>query len=197
MTDIVELDRQAMAWTADLLAKAGPTDWAAPTPCGDWNLRQLTEHLVAQNLGFGAAATGGAPDKADWERRPIDGDPHAAFVASAAVTTEGFTNIDDEVYLAEFGRKVPGQAAISFHFVDYLAHGWDVARALGLPAHLAEPDPALTEAGMAIAQRVPNEPPSRGPGAAFGYRVAVPASASPHERLIGLLGRSPEWTPSG
>ncbi|TDP93949.1 uncharacterized protein (TIGR03086 family) [Labedaea rhizosphaerae] len=98
------------------------------------------------------------------------------------------------MYLAEFGRAVPGKIAVGFHFVDYLAHGWDVARALGRPDRLSEPDPALTEAGMAIAERIPNEPPSRGPGAAFAYRVDVADTASPHQRLIGLLGRSPEWT---
>jgi uncharacterized protein (TIGR03086 family) len=191
VTDIVELDRQALAWTADLLAKAQPTDWSVPTPCGEWNLRQLTEHMVAQNKGFAAASAGGAREVADWAPRPLDGDPHAAFVASATETTAAFRSIGEEIYLAEFGRAVPGKIAMGFHFVDYLAHGWDVARALGLPD---EPDPALTEAGMAIAERIPNAPPSRGPGAAFAYIVEVADTVSPHQRLIALLGRSPQWT---
>ena len=191
MSDIVELDRLAMAWTAELIAKAKPEDWPAPTPCGPWTLMELIEHLVAQNKGFAAAASGGAQDKADWVPRRLEEDPHAAFVASATEVTAAFGSIDEQVYLAEFGRAFPAKIAMGFHFVDYLAHGWDVARSLGLPD---EPDPALTEAGMAIAERVPNEPPSRGPGAAFAYRVEVADTASPHQRLIGLLGRSPEWT---
>jgi uncharacterized protein (TIGR03086 family) len=192
--DLVALDPLAMAWTADLLGKAGPADWQAPTPCGDWTLRQLTEHLVAQNEGFAAATTGGAADPSDWAARPVTGDPHVAFVASSIPVTAAYSApgvLTGTVYLAEFGRSFRGAVALSFHFVDYLAHGWDVARALGLAD---EPDPSLTAAGMAIAEKVPNGPPARGPGAPFAYRVEVPDSTPPHQKLIALLGRSPDWT---
>src|ERR1700685_3712749 len=37
-------------------------------------------------------------------------------------------------------RRFPAPQAIGFHFIDYVVHGWDVARSLGLDRYELEPD---------------------------------------------------------
>ena len=54
----------------------------------------------------------------------------------------------------------PARQAISFHFVDYVVHSWDVARTLDLPLDF---EPALLDAALAVAKAVPEVPPGSGP----------------------------------
>jgi hypothetical protein len=75
------------------------------------------------------------------------------------------------------------------HFVDVLVHGWDVAVSLGMPY---QPDDQLVSGALAIASAWPKTGERR---RQYGRRVRVPAGASGFTRLLGLLGRSPSWTP--
>jgi hypothetical protein len=79
------------------------------------------------------------------------------------------------------------------HSVDFLGHGWDVARSIGAPDEL---DERLCVTGLAIAARWPDTPATWGTGAAspFRPRVAVPEDAPAYQRLMGFLGRDPQWT---
>jgi uncharacterized protein (TIGR03086 family) len=95
--------------------------------------------------------------------------------------------------LPDISPKLPFPAAeaIGFHFVDYVVHGWDVARALGR-AYDLEPD--VLAAALPIAQAVPDGERRRRPGAAFAPRVAA-SSGGPLGQIVALLGRRPDWSP--
>jgi len=74
------------------------------------------------------------------------------------------------------------------HFIDYLAHGWDVAVSIGV-------DPGLDEEACDTVLRIGSAWPLDstaiwGPDAAFGYRVEVPADAPVADRMLGFLGRT-------
>src|ERR1035441_5886894 len=84
----------------------------------------------------------------------------------------------------------PPRPPLPFHFVAYLIHGWDVARAIGAAG---APDDGLAQVALSFAARWPDTPATRGPGAPFGPRIAVPDDAPPFDRLLGLLGRPPSW----
>jgi len=101
-----------------------------------------------------------------------------------------FADAADALWLPEIttARAVPAAQAISFHFVDYLVHSWDVARALELP--LDVPD-ELAGPALEIAALVPTDPARRGPGAAFGPAVAPRPGAPAFDRLLATLGRDP------
>src|SRR5580700_3406614 len=98
-----------------------------------------------------------------------------------------------EFVLPEISPKLrfPAAEAIGFHFVDYVVHGWDVARALGR-AYDLEPD--VLVAALPIAQAVPDGERRRRPGAAFAPRVAA-SSGGPLGQIVALLGRRPDWCP--
>ena len=97
---------------------------------------------------------------------------------------------DRDVWLAEFGRRVPLAAAVGFHLLDTLVHGWDVAVAVGRPLDY---DDELAAAGLALAETVPDGPLRDAPGAAFAHAVPVGAGATVWERALALTGRDPRW----
>ncbi|MGO4747503.1 TIGR03086 family metal-binding protein [Streptomyces sp. 2MCAF27] len=165
--DIQELDRRSLALLGDVVAQVKDDQLRLPTPCPDWTLHGLIRHLVSQNEGF---------------------------AASAALVNDAFAQdgvLDRGFALPEVrnGGAFPAPLAISFHFVDCVVHAWDVAATIGVPW---EPGEELTAAALRVAEQVPDQ--GRGPGAAFEQRVPSPADATPHHRLLGLLGRVPSWT---
>jgi uncharacterized protein (TIGR03086 family) len=192
-TDIVSLDAQAVRASADLVARMTAQDLVRPTPCADWTLHGLLRHMIAQHHGFAAAADGDG-DLAQWRPRPLDGDPVDAYRAAAECVLAAFSAdgvLDRRFALPEIkqGLMFPARQAISFHFVDYVVHSWDVARTLDLPVNL---DPALLEVALTVAEAVPGGDARLAPGAAFAPGVAWPGG-SRLDHIVAILGRSPDW----
>ncbi|HEY3877989.1 MAG TPA: TIGR03086 family metal-binding protein [Trebonia sp.] len=193
MTEIVALDAEAVIASLDLIAQANAADMARPTPCADWTLHGLVRHMTAQHYGFAAAATGDG-DLARWRLRPLSADPVADYFAAVECVLAAFAAdgvLDRDFPLPEFKRGLmfPGRQAVSFHFVDYVVHSWDVARALDLPVNL---DAALLDAAHRVAEAVPGGSARVEPGAAFAPGVAW-SGGSRLDQVVALLGRSPGW----
>jgi len=196
MDDIRSFDERAVRGSVALVEQLTPDDLGRPTPCGHWNLGELLAHMAVQHDGFAAASTGALTELDVWEPRPL-GDPAADYAAAADRVIAAF--VDDDVLerrftLPEISSEISfsGRTAISFHFVDYVVHAWDVAQSLGVPF---APDPDVLEAALLVAEAVPDGPSRREPGAAFAPGVAAPANASTLDRIVAMLGRDPAWAP--
>ncbi|MCM2425385.1 TIGR03086 family metal-binding protein [Streptomyces sp. RKAG337] len=195
MTDLRVLHRQALRTAEEITGRIGATRLDVATPCGDWTLRQLLEHMVGQNHGFAAAARGETKDRSVFADRPVGDDPAGAFAASAADVAAAFSEsgvLDRRWWLPEIrdGRAFPAPVAIGFHFVDTVVHGWDVARALGVDAKF---DPEVLEAALPVAAAVPAGESRLTAGAAFGPAVADGGTGDPLDRIVAILGRAPQW----
>ena len=193
MDDIVGLDALAVAASVDLVDRVRPADLARPTPCADWTLHGLITHMAAQHYGFAAAAAGDG-DLARWRPRRLGGDPVADYRAAAETVLAAFAEdgvLDRQFPLPEVaaGALFPARQAVSFHFVDYVVHSWDVARSLGLEAQFA---PDVLDAALQVARAVPGGEYRLAPGAAFAPVVTWPGD-SPLDQVMALLGRSPDW----
>jgi uncharacterized protein (TIGR03086 family) len=191
--DIVSLDAQAVRASTDLVAQLTAQDLARPTPCADWTLHGLLRHMIAQHHGFAAAASGDG-DLAQWKVRTLDGDPADAYRAAAECVLAAFSAdgvLDRGFPLPEIARGLmfPARQAISFHFVDYVVHSWDVARTLGAPLDF---DPALLDVALSVAKAVPGGDARVAPGAAFAPGVDWPGGPG-LDQIVALLGRSPDW----
>jgi len=193
--DIRELDARAVRATVDLVAGVTRDDLDRPTPCTGWTLADLLAHMAAQHRGFAAAATGGGADLAVWQPRRAD-DPVAEYTAAAEQVTAAFAQdgvLEREFAIPEITTRMtfPGARAIGFHFIDYVVHGWDVARSLGVPYAL----PAdLVAAAVPVARAVPDGPEREAPGAAFRPGLPVPEAAAPMDEILTRLGRRPDWS---
>jgi uncharacterized protein (TIGR03086 family) len=149
--------------------------------------------MTAQHYGF-AAAAGGDGDLARWRPRRLGSDPAADYRASAETVLAAFSAdgvLDRQFPLPEFaaGPDFPARQAVSFHLVDYVAHSWDVAKALGLQVHFTR---ELLDTALQVAQAVPDGAARLAPGAAFSPAVAG-RDGSPLDRIVAVLGRSPGW----
>lgn len=192
---IVELDRRAVQATVEVVSQVTAADLDRPTPCPDWVLGELLAHMAAQHYGFAAAAEGGGGDLAVWQVRPLGTDPVTAYTEAAgrviaAFAEPGVTERKFELPEILPGFGFPGAQAISFHLVDYVVHGWDVARAIGVGY---EPGADVVNAALPIAEAVPGGQARLRPGAAFGPGLPVADDAPPLHAILALLGRSPSW----
>ncbi|GAB1692402.1 TIGR03086 family metal-binding protein [Krasilnikovia sp. M28-CT-15] len=187
---MLEADAAATRHSVEVVAEVAVADLARPTPCTGWDLRALLAHMTAQHRGFAAAAAGRGADEAAWRTADTD-DPVRAYAAAAheviaAFTADGVPERD--FFLPDLGRSVPGQIAIGFHLVDYVVHGWDVARTIGTAYR---PPRAALDLALPIASAVPDGPARRAPGAAFGPGLRVPDDAETLDTILLLLGRDP------
>lgn len=190
---IVELDARAVRASVDLVDRVAAADLERPTPCTGWTLRDLLAHMTVQHDGFAAAARGDG-DPARWRARPSGDDPVGAYRAAAGGVLAAFAAegvLDRQFPLPEIrdGGLFPAPQAISFHFVDYVTHSWDVASTLGLPVNF---EPVLLDQALAVARAVPGGEARLAPGAPFGPVVAC-SGPDPLGQLLALLGRSPDW----
>jgi uncharacterized protein (TIGR03086 family) len=193
-TSLLALDARAVYASAGLAAQASAADLERPTPCGGWTLRDLLEHMTAQHYGFAAASAGDGGDLDHWRMRALGDDPVGAYLAAAGHLLASFSAdgvLDRRFILPEFTRGHAFQApqAVSFHFIDYVVHSWDVAKTLDLPVRF---DPALLEVALAVARNVPDDDARLEPGTAFAPSVAW-AGEPGLGQVVALLGRSPDW----
>ncbi|GAA2670511.1 TIGR03086 family metal-binding protein [Streptomyces lunalinharesii] len=192
------LDARAVRDSVALVNRLAPGDLARPTPCAGWDLAALLAHLTAQHHGFAAAALGRGRDLTHWAVRPL-GDDVAVAAMRYRLAAEGVlaafatvTDPDRPFALPEFttDRTFPAVQAVGFHLIDYVVHGWDLARSLGLRY---DPDPELLDAALPIARAVPDGAARLAPGSAFRPGLPATADAGALDRVLAVLGRSPEW----
>jgi uncharacterized protein (TIGR03086 family) len=184
--DLLDLDRRALAATGVHVAAVAPGDLARPTPCAEWDVRALLNHVLGNNDLYARAVSGEAVDWSERERDRVGDDPAAVFAASADVITAALGAADLDAAVAfPFGR-LPAAQAIAVHFVDVLVHGWDLAMALGRDASL---DPRLASAALDIVAFYP--PELFGTPAYFAEQRPSPHGAPPDVRLVSALGRTP------
>jgi uncharacterized protein (TIGR03086 family) len=199
--EIREFDRRALEGTGRVVAQVTEDRLGAPTPCAGWDLRTLLVHMAGNNNGFAEAAEGRPADPAVWAGEGIaegtagrtGADVVGEYRKSAQRVAAAFAApgvLDRNLEVHGFG-SFPAQVAIGMHFIDYLVHGWDVAKAIDVDHPL---DPELCRAVLKIgAGWPPDSPAIWGPGAPFGKRVPIPEDASPEHRMLGFLGRTPRW----
>jgi uncharacterized protein (TIGR03086 family) len=193
--DIRELNRRAVQASVEVVSRATAEDLGRPTPCSPWSLGELLAHMTAQHRGFAAAAAGRGVDLGVWQAGPAAADPVGAYAEAADAVLAAFAEdgaADRQFALPEIAAATtfPGRQAMAFHLVDYVVHGLDVARCLGVGF---EPDPQVLAVALKVARAVPDGPGRLEPGSAFRPAVAAAGQAGSLDQIVALLGRSPDW----
>jgi uncharacterized protein (TIGR03086 family) len=174
-TDLLDLYRQASDWTADKVAATSDLD--AATPCDDWTVRDLLDHMLDTQRYFAGAARGekSAPPSPTPPRLSTD-DPTADFAKSRADVLAAY---------GEPGVIEKTGPALGIAFSDQLLHGWDLARATNQDATM--PD-GLAQAAYEIIHGAFTEEQRKG---VFKPEVPVDDDATPQQRLLAYAGRDP------
>jgi uncharacterized protein (TIGR03086 family) len=182
--------RTVEAW-ADRVNAVDPDHWGAPTPCRDWSVRDLTNHVVGEDLWTAPLVQGSTiaevGDRLDGDllgEDPVRSALQAAMEATTAVA-----------------EKLPGGGTVQLSYgeeqldeyvyqlaADHLVHAWDLAVATGGDARL---DPHLVaEVATWFAER---EELYRGAGAVGPRGVAHGGAQG---ELLASFGRDAEWGPT-
>jgi uncharacterized protein (TIGR03086 family) len=187
MTDIAARHREALGATRRVVAGIGGHQWNEPTPCADWTVGELLNHIVAGNWWAGELARGatidGVGSRLDGDQLgadALDAYDRSAEAAAAAFEAPGAL---DAPCAVSYG-PVPGSVYAGHRFIDVLIHGWDLAVATGQSRTL---EPELVDACWEVVE--PQADILRTSGM-FGGDIAAPADADSQTRLLALLGRT-------
>ena len=131
---------------------------ASPTPCDEWDVKALIDHVIAGNQRVVVRAGGQAS--------PLPEDLGAAHRASGQMAQETFAEPQalTRTYQLPIG-EIPGTVFIQLRTSDLLAHAWDLAMATGQPTDL---DPELAEYVLTFSKEMMSRPGLRGDGRPFG-----------------------------
>ncbi len=175
----------ALDVTEHLIAAVRDDQWAGPTPCTAWTVRDLVSHVVVGNYAFASILRGERP-AAPHEILRSGRDLLSAYRDSAAAVLGAFRQpgVLERVFTVPFGT-VPGMVALHLRITEVLVHGWDLSRAIGEPASF--PDD-LAEQELTFGRgKLADVPSDRSP---FAPPQPVAEDAPAIDRLAALLGRS-------
>lgn len=174
-------------WVATLIDGVRPEELDSPTPCDDFTVGELIEHMLAVEERVRRIGADGVLGDAQQRVALPTGDLGAAFREAAGRAHSAW---DDDSRLTAIVSPpwgdVPGAAALGGYVQEHLTHGWDLAVATGQPA---EADPHLVEPVLQAAMTFVPAAPRGGP-IPFGDVVEPAADAGPTERLANYLGRT-------
>jgi uncharacterized protein (TIGR03086 family) len=166
----------------------GTRSWDVPSPVAEWTARDVVRHLTAWFPSFLAAGSGiqlpAGPS--------VDDDPVGAWQAqcdAVQVLLDDPATADLVLSNRHIGEVPLDRAIDQFYTADVFMHTWDLARATGQDDRLDADFCAELLAGMEPIEQV-----MRSSGQ-YGARVPVKDDADAQTKMLGFIGRDPDWTP--
>lgn len=166
-----------------LVENVRPEQLGDPTPCPDYDMRTLLDHVIGWLRAFAAGANG----------RPFDDDPTAfstedfaeEFKAAANDLVTGWRLHGTERNVRFATAEMPARTVLGMTLMEYVTHGCDLAIATGqaVPFSDAELETTLARARENLTDQY------RGEGKPFGPAVDVGPDAPAVDRLLGFMGR--------
>jgi uncharacterized protein (TIGR03086 family) len=167
----------------------GTRQWDAPAPVDGWTARDVVRHLTEWFPGFLAAGSGIQLPTGP----PVDDDPVGAWQVhcdAVQALLDDPATVDRVLTNRHIGELPLDRAVDQFYTSDVFMHTWDLARATGQDDRLDRDFCAELLAGME-----PMEEIIRSSGQ-YGARVPVDDDADVQAKLLGFIGRNPDWTPA-
>ena len=164
---------------AQVLANVTADQMSAPTPCPEWDVQALIDHVIGGNQRV--------VERAGGQVAPLSGDLGAAHRASAKAAQETFAEPEGllRIYRLPIG-EIPGTAFIQLRTSDLLAHAWDLATATGQPTDL---DPELADYVLSFSDQMMSHPGLRGVGRPYGEEQPCGDERPAADRVAAFLGR--------
>jgi uncharacterized protein (TIGR03086 family) len=176
--------------TGNVIAGVSVDQGGLPTPCEEYDVTTLVNHIVGWIRVFDAGSNGRAFE-GDATAYRCGADPEAEFRAAASGVVAGWEahGLDRPVRI--ISGELPGEMVFNMTLMEYLAHGWDLATATAQQPPYSEGEAAETLARAEVT--LPSE--YRGDGMPFGPSVPVDAGAPAIDRFVAFMGRQPSSRP--
>ena len=189
MTQMHELHRRAGDRLAETVRKVNEERLHGPTPCSEWDVRDLLHHISWSNLWVAPLVDG--RELADvgptLEGDVLGDDPVGVTLRSIEEASEGFARAGDRLVQLSRG-PTPATVYCLERMNDLTVHDWDLARGIGVEVSL---DPECME--VALEGFRPVEAELRAAGE-LGPEVEVPEDADLQVRYLAFFGRRADWS---
>jgi uncharacterized protein (TIGR03086 family) len=192
--ELHEMMAKAATSVVEVARNVKPDQLTAPTPCPDWDVRALVNHLMfwsAFRSELAARKESAPADDPLTEETDFTADDdwpgtmaNQLDKAVAAWAEPGA--LDGNTGLA--GGSMPAKMIAMMMVGELVVHGWDLARATG---QRISSDPATLATAHEMATAMGEQGRQMG---AFGAEVEVPEGAPMLDKILGLSGRDPQWT---
>ena len=165
-----------------LVAGIGDDQWELPTPCSEWDVRQLVNHM-----GFTARTLAASANRADISFAPDDdhvgADALAGLDRLATASVAAWRSPGAVDGMVQIPAEMPAVAALSANVLDIGIHCWDLATATGQDHGLGDDQiKVIDEADrMLISDEVRA-------GGGFGENLD-PADEQPLTTMLAFVGR--------
>ncbi|MER7830454.1 TIGR03086 family metal-binding protein [Streptomyces sp. NPDC095602] len=184
---LLDRHKQALDLFSSRVHAIRDDQWDAPTPCTEWPVRALVNHLTGEQLwvpdlvrdGRTVAEVGDA-----YDGDVLGDDPVAAWDRAAAGAREAFAEdgaLDRTVSLSS--GDTPATAYCSQMITDAVVHAWDLSRAIGADERLP---PQLVDFAL---REVTPYADSLAASGLFADPVPSPPDADAQTRLLNMMGR--------
>lgn len=175
----VELLDRSLAYTRVALSRVTDDDLDRPTPCADWDLRQLLRHMDDGLDAFTEGAGGRVAVTPSGNAQVT-----VASLQRKACDLLGTWSADATPEVSRVGGlRVDTSLLVLAATLEITVHGWDVGATLGRARPV--PERLAAELLPVAGELVTSSDRHR----RFGVPVTVPPTASVDRRLLGFLGR--------
>jgi uncharacterized protein (TIGR03086 family) len=182
--DSVALFERATRHADAIMARVAAGQLVDPTPCSEWTVQDLIDHMVGGPDYLVSAVAGSPP----MPRAGASVNEYRAGVKQA-LTGLHAPGALDRTCPSPLGFKWTVGQAVAGTFMDQLIHTWDLATATGQDATL---DPDLVDACTTmLATFLAGMPEIGRTNGLVGPAVTVPTDAAPQHKLLAMMGRQP------
>jgi uncharacterized protein (TIGR03086 family) len=132
--------------TQELVGHLSPADLARPTPCGEYDVRRLLEHVIGWQQVFAACASGHEPPLADGSPTYTLTDDPARDLREADLVTHlsrASATID-----MPYRGETPVEHLVEELVAETVIHSWDLATGLGRSIRYDDATVALAHSGL-------------------------------------------------
>jgi uncharacterized protein (TIGR03086 family) len=183
----------------ELIEAVPEGDLGLTTPCTEYAIGDLLDHIAGVTVAFGGAAVkarGESSTMGPWgDASKLDPDWRTSLPRRVMALAEAWRDPQAWRGMTRVGgADQPGEVTGLILLGELVVHGWDLARGAGLPF---EADPITLAPLYHLVRQTfgpGQDPAARGP--AFGPAVPMGPNFPLLDQTLGLLGRDPAWSPS-
>jgi uncharacterized protein (TIGR03086 family) len=174
-----------------LVQQIGDDQWTARTPCADWDVRSLVNHVVSEQLWTVPLLAGQTIEQVgdQFDGDQLNGEPAAAAdrAAKAAIRAAQAPDLLDRDVHLSFG-VTPAEEYLYQLLADHVVHGWDLSSAIGADRHIDDQAVRVCASWFAERESIYRE------AGIIAAPVPVPEPADSQDRLLAAFGRDPHWS---
>jgi uncharacterized protein (TIGR03086 family) len=174
--------------TLTLMEGTAKTDYGRSTPCDEYDVKAVLEHLAVWAPVFAAAVNDTRVDY-DPTTHVVGNERIKVFASAANSMMSGLKANGIDRPMTMTSDPLPGEFVLNMMLMEYIGHGWDIARGTGRALPYTDHEAAVAlSAAQAIIQ-----PQYRGTGM-FDQEADAGPNPTNLDRLAAFLGRNPHWS---